>query len=141
MSEDSYLKFIKKLKNWVLPPVDSDLLPEIIRRRYTPEEAELLSKLPMRGQTAKQLSKISGIPVEDIEPKLDEMARKGLIYRYEEKKKVNYSIGTLMDSIYRMPWWLGQDEEWMELANRMMGLANQLQRNKAYKSDAEAIVR
>ena len=113
MSEDSYLKFIKKLKNWVLPPVDSDLLPEIIKRRYTPEEAELLSKLPMRGQTAKQLSKISGIPVEDIEPKLDEMARKGLIYRYEEKKKVNYSIGTLMDSIYRMPWWLGQDEEWM----------------------------
>ncbi len=118
MSDDSsYQKLIDHIKNWVIPLPESELLLPIMKMRYTAEEAEFLSTFPLVPHSAKVLSRKLGIPIEELKEKLDGFARRGLMHRRQEKRKVYYNLAEAMTSVLRMPFWWERTEDWMyELA-------------------------
>ncbi len=123
MSEkDSYQKLIDRMNNWFIPLPESEYLLPILKLLYTPEEAEFLSKIPLVFHSSKVLSRKLDIPLDELTKKLDGFADRGLVYRYEIGKKIQYRLADSMLSIFRTPWWKGVNEdkkvELASLANR-----------------------
>jgi ferredoxin len=52
---------------------------EILEILYTPEEAELASRMPVRPTSLEQLSARVGIPAEELRPRLEAMCDKGVV--------------------------------------------------------------
>jgi ferredoxin len=52
---------------------------EILEILYTPEEAELAARLPVKPMSLEQLSARLGLPAEQLRPRLEVMADKGLV--------------------------------------------------------------
>ena len=121
MSEiNSYQKLIDRIRNWFLPLPDSDLLIPILKLLYSAEEAEFLSSVPLIFHSSKVLSRKLGIPLTELTKKLDSFAERGLLYRYEIGKKIQYRLADSMLAIFRTPWWKDEDKK-VKLAS----LANQ----------------
>ncbi len=113
MAEDNtYQNLIDHLRNWIFDVPASPYLMPMLKMRFTPEEAKLCSKIPFLPHTAEELSKKLGIPLEKLTKKLDELAKKGIIYRVEGSTAIRYSFRDLIFSFYRMPGWKGIDDEW-----------------------------
>ncbi len=60
-------------------PVAREGWREILEILYTPEEAALAARLPVRPMSLEKLSARVGIPAEALRPRLDAMADKGLV--------------------------------------------------------------
>jgi Pyruvate/2-oxoacid:ferredoxin oxidoreductase delta subunit len=54
----------------------------LLERLFTPQEAELATYLSLERQTASEVAARAGQPLAEVEPRLVEMARKGLILAY-----------------------------------------------------------
>ncbi len=91
---------------------ESDYLLPILELRFTPEEAVFLAKIPFLPHSVDQLSEKLKIPIDELERKLDELARKGAIYRVEGRNAVRYALGDTLLIFYRTPGWPGIDDEW-----------------------------
>lgn len=80
----------------------------------TPEEADFLAKIPFRRLTPSEISQKTGIPLEELIEKLDELALKGVIYRIkgEVPSKNRYALADVMFAWYRMPWWSGKKDDY-----------------------------
>ncbi len=116
MSEnDSYQKLIDHHKKWIFGSPGPELLHEVFELMFTPNEAEFLSKIPFNGNgigyKANYLSKKLKIPIDELIEKLDDFARRGVVYRYHEGKAIRYANGDLNFMFYRGPWWAGIDNE------------------------------
>ena len=109
--KDSYQKLIDHHKKWIFGSPGPELLHELFEVLFTPEEAELLSKIPFLPYKTNYLSKKLKIPVEELTEKLDDFARRGVAYRYQEGKRVRYACGDLILMFLRTPWWTGIDNE------------------------------
>ncbi|GAH96858.1 unnamed protein product, partial [marine sediment metagenome] len=79
--------------------------------RFTPEEAEFLSKIPFLPHTAEELSEKVGIPVVKLTEKLDVFAQKGMIFRVEGRSAIRYSLPDSLFLFYRSIGWAGLDDE------------------------------
>ena len=93
MSEQEiYRKFIDWLGKtwWGLP--DSERLLPLIKARYTPEEAEFLTGFPFSGRSLEELSDFKSMPPDQLEPYLDELARKGIVFKREAENTFRYSL-------------------------------------------------
>ena len=113
MSEnDSYQKLIDRTSNWFIPLPDSEYLLPILKLLYTPEEAEFLSKIPLVFHSNKILSRKLDIPLDELTQKLDSFAERGLLYRYEIGRKIQYSLADSMLAIFRTPWWKNEKDDW-----------------------------
>jgi len=114
MSEDEpYIKLKKRLQAFLFPLVDSPYTMDLLKLRYTPEEAELCSKIPFMGHSLKYISKKVGIPEDELAPKLDTLAKKALIIKFGKGRKTTYSLAENQMSMFRNPFWSGKDEEWI----------------------------
>jgi Pyruvate/2-oxoacid:ferredoxin oxidoreductase delta subunit len=112
MSEDlQYEELIKHLKNWILRLPDSEYLMPMLKLRFTPEEAKLLSKIPFLGHTAEQISLKVNIPVKKLGKKLDKLAKSGIIFRSERGSSVRYSLCDSLFIFYRAIGWKGMDDK------------------------------
>jgi ferredoxin len=60
-------------------PVAREGWQEVLEILYTPEEAALAARLPVRPMSLEKLSARVGIPAEALKPRLDAMADKGLV--------------------------------------------------------------
>ena len=110
MSEiESYQKLINRMKNWFIPLPDSDHLLPILKLLCSAEEAEFLSEIPLVFYSSKMLSRKLGIPLDELSKKFDSFAERGLVYRYEIGKKVQYRLADSMLAIFRTPWWKDVD--------------------------------
>jgi len=109
--KDSYQKLIDHHNKWVFGAPGPNLLRELFEIIFTPEEAELLSKIPFMPYKANYLSKKLKIPVEELTKKLDDFAQRGVVFRYQEGKRVRYAHGDLILMFLRTPWWTGIDDE------------------------------
>ena len=80
-----YHHFVDWLRQtwWGLP--ESDYLLPLIRAQYTPEEASLLTAIPFSGKNLEELAEIKQMDPAELRKQLDAMARKGLVFRSEEK--------------------------------------------------------
>ena len=109
-SEDSYTKLIAHFREWIFGLPDGEEILTLLKWRITPDEAELLSKLPFLAHTPKQLSERLDIPVEELTEKLEALSKKGLIFRVEGSSSIRYAM-TDSSWPFRTWGWVGKDDE------------------------------
>lgn len=101
MNENLYKKLARHLDDLPggYPATESGVELRILRRLFTPEEAELALKLSVIPEFPAQVAKRVRLPEEDVAERLESMAKKGLIYRYRRKDEparymaANFVIG------------------------------------------------
>ena len=108
---------------WHGLPETDELVP-LLKARCTLDEAELLTGLPFSGTPLDQLAKIKRTTPEELGPKLDVLARKGLVFRRVKNGRTLYRFNDLMFAWMRSPFWPGRNDEHSRtlapLANRYM---------------------
>ncbi|MFX0052653.1 MAG: ATP-binding protein [Candidatus Hermodarchaeota archaeon] len=67
---------------------------------YTPEEADLSSKMKLKGETAKELAVRLNIPINGLEEKLETMYAKGQIYAINSSRGRRYGLIPFVVGIY-----------------------------------------
>ena len=112
MSEpEVYQRFIDWLRQqpWELPETE-ELLP-LIKDTYTPEEAALLTGMPFSGRNLEELAETKQIAPAELQPKLNAMARRGLVFRTVRGDTVRYSLNTAYFVFMRSAFWPGGTDE------------------------------
>lgn len=84
MTEDVYTKLALHLDEMPIGAPMSDELIKILSILFSPEEAELATGLPFMNPSLEQLSRITGMPVGELEAMLDGMVSKGIVFRREK---------------------------------------------------------
>lgn len=87
MAKDIYKKLAKHLDNLPggFPSTKSGVELRILRRLFTPEEAELALHMPIIPEEPQVIARRAKITPEEAPRRLEEMAKKGLIYRVESE--------------------------------------------------------
>ncbi len=108
---DHYSRLIKHMKGWIIGLPDAEDMLPLLEARMTPEEAEFLATFPFLPKTIEELSQTYDAPIDDLQARLDPMARKGLIFRHESRSTVRYALNGSMFMLYRSPFWSGRDDK------------------------------
>jgi Pyruvate/2-oxoacid:ferredoxin oxidoreductase delta subunit len=108
--DESYLRLIEHFREWVFGMPDSEELLPILKWLITPDEAELMAKIPFLPHTAEQLSERLGILVEELREQLEVLSKKGLIFRSEGSTSTRYAM-TDSSWPHRTWGWRGEDNE------------------------------
>ncbi len=112
MSKTKFYKdLIERFNNWIFRLPNSTYLIHILKLRFTPEEAQFLAKIPFIVHTAEQLSEKLDIPVKELTEKLDNFARKGIIFRYDDDSIIRYSLCDSNFIFYRSIGWKGEEDK------------------------------
>ncbi|MBA7518834.1 hypothetical protein ES705_10908 [subsurface metagenome] len=112
ISKTKYYKdLIERFNNWIFRLPDSKHLMPLLKIIFTPEEAQFLSKIPFIGHTAEQLSEKLEIPENELKEKLENFARKGIVFRYDDGSIVRYSLCDPNFIFYRSIGWKGEDNK------------------------------
>ncbi len=101
MATDVYTKLARHLDDLPagFPATTTGVELRILRRLFTPEEAELALKLSLLEEEPRVIARRAGLPVEECARRLEEMAGKGLIYRTQAEGKparymaIQFAIG------------------------------------------------
>ena len=120
--EEIYRLFIEWMKkSWYGLPEAEEMIP-LIRARYTPEEASLLTGLPYSETELEVLAKMKGMNPSELAPLLDDLARKGVVFRSARGGKVGYSLNDPFFVLLRSSFWLAHPDQ---TRRAMAPLANQ----------------
>ena len=96
---------------------DSEDMIELINARYTPEDAALLTGMPYHYQTIEELAEAKQMPVEQLQPRLDALARKGVVWKTFQYGKTRYRLCDTFLIFYRSVYWGGgRDSEHYKMA-------------------------
>jgi ferredoxin len=89
MATDVYHRLARHLDDLPggFPPTESGVEQRILRRLFTPEEAELATHLTLLAEEPRVIARRAKIPPDEAAKRLEEMARKGLIYRVRPRGK------------------------------------------------------
>jgi NAD-dependent dihydropyrimidine dehydrogenase PreA subunit len=111
MSDDAiYRRFIDWFKNtWPLPETD-ELLP-LVRARYSPEDAALLTDMPLRPASVEELAELKQADPRELATRLDALAKQGVVYRRVQEGGVLYRPSDAFFTFLRSSYWAGQDNE------------------------------
>ncbi len=92
MARDVYQRLRRHLDELPagFPATDSGVELRILERLFTPEEAELALKVTLIPETAKVIARRAGLSEDQTRRRLDQMARKGLIFRYQYQGQTHY---------------------------------------------------
>ena len=109
--QEIYQRFIDWLKQswWGLPEAD-ELRPLIIAT-YTPEEASLLTGIPFSGRDLQELAEMKQMDPIELNHWLEELARKGLVFRIVSGDTVRYSLNDALFVYFRSSFWAGHTDE------------------------------
>ncbi len=102
-----YEKFIEWFRPSPMSFPDSEDFVELIKVRYTPEDAELLTDIPFKGKTIEEIAEIKNMSVEDLQPRLDALAKKGVIWKIFRYGAYKYRLCDFFLSFYRSVYWGG----------------------------------
>jgi ferredoxin len=89
MTEDVYRKLARHLDNLPggFPPTESGVEQRILRRLFAPEDAELALSLTLIAEEPRVIAHRARIPVREAARRLEELAKKGLIFSYHREGK------------------------------------------------------
>ena len=89
MTEEIYRKLARHLDSLPggFPPTESGVELRILRRLFSPDEAELAVHLTLLPDEPSAVAQRAKIPPEEAAERLEEMATKGLIFRMDSKGK------------------------------------------------------
>jgi electron transport complex protein RnfB len=102
MSEDVY----ERLREFMdtlpagYPTTPTGVEIKILKKLFSPEEAELTMKLKNEPEEISVIKARVGMDVAELAPKLEEMAQKGLIFRVRKGKKELYQAFQFVVGIY-----------------------------------------
>jgi electron transport complex protein RnfB len=83
------------------PATDSGVEQRILRRLFTPDEAELALHLTLLSEPARVIARRAKIPVDEATQRLQEMERKGLIFVYHrDDREAEYMATHFAVGIY-----------------------------------------
>jgi NAD-dependent dihydropyrimidine dehydrogenase PreA subunit len=86
MKEETYRRLAEHLDR--LPggfaPSDTGADLQLLKRLFTPEEAELATHLTLDQEEARVIARRAGLPLGEAEERLEEMAHKGLIFAVQQ---------------------------------------------------------
>ncbi len=101
MAERVYQDLAKHLDNLPggFPPAESGADIRILQRLFTPEEARLTLHLNLIAEPPKVIARRAGLPLAEVKERLEEMARKGLVYGNYRDENVPKYLAT--------PWVIG----------------------------------
>ncbi len=74
----------------------NEVLTEILGTLFTPEEAELAARMPYGFASTGRLSRILGVPADELENRLDSMADKGLVLDLRKGDKAWWYLSPLV---------------------------------------------
>ncbi len=103
MTTDVYEKLAGHLDNLPagFPRTESGVEMRILRRLFTPQEAELATRLSLIAEDAHVIARRAGLPYEETAQRLDEMERKGLIFAlHKEGRTTRYQALGYVVGIY-----------------------------------------
>jgi len=117
MATDVYARLARHLDDLPagFPATASGVEQRILRRLFTPEEAELALKLSLLEEEPRVIARRAGLPVDECVRRLEEMAHKGLIYRTQAEGKparymaIQFAIGIWEFQVNRLDDGLVQD--------------------------------
>ena len=87
MADDIYKRLAEHLDNLPggFPPTESGVEIRILKRLFTPEEAEFALQLTLIPEEARVIAHRAKVTIRDAEVRLESMAKKGLVFRVELK--------------------------------------------------------
>ncbi len=99
---DVYQKLAKHLDNLPagFPPTESGVELRILKRLFTPEEAEIASGLMMMPEPAGAIAARLGKEEKELAPMLESMSRKGLIFRHTKDGVTTYMAAQFVVGIW-----------------------------------------
>lgn len=102
MSDDPYRRLQEFLDRFPLgfPQTPEGIELEILKRLFTEEEARIAVFLTPEPEQASQIAERAGRPKEDLESRLEAMARKGLLFRVRRDGKALYRAAPFMIGLY-----------------------------------------
>ncbi|HNS50933.1 MAG TPA: 4Fe-4S binding protein [Anaerolineae bacterium] len=89
MATDAYQRLAKHLDGLPggYPPTESGVELRILRRLFTPEEAELALSLTLLAEEPRVISRRAGITTAEAAERLEAMEKKGLIYAVHSRRR------------------------------------------------------
>ncbi|MBL7209087.1 MAG: winged helix-turn-helix transcriptional regulator [Dehalococcoidia bacterium] len=132
--QEVYERFMDSLKQswWGLP--EADELAPLIMATYTPEEASLLTGIPFSGRNVEELAEMKQMDATELRKQMDELAKKGLVFRTVKGDTVRYSLNDSMFVDYRSTFWPGRTDE---RSKAMAPLVNQYYYNGGWDQYAD----
>jgi formate hydrogenlyase subunit 6/NADH:ubiquinone oxidoreductase subunit I len=109
---DPYERLIRHIRNWLFGLPDSGILRKLIKTRFTPEEAEFLSRFPHRPTTLDQLCEHLQMTTDELLITMAPVIKKGFVCEFESSKSVRYAFTDPIFFYYRMPGWKGESDKW-----------------------------
>lgn len=108
---DVYEKFVQWLKkSWFGVP-DSKHMMDAVKATYSPEDAAFLIGMPYKLTSLKELSSQRQMEESELEPLLNRLAVKGLIWKSVGEKGTYYSMNDLFFVIMRSSFWGGKEDD------------------------------
>lgn len=110
-NQSMYDKFVEWLRqSWGHLPDSVELMP-LTKATYSEEEAELLTGMPFSDQTVEELAALKQMNPQDLTPRLDDLAARGLIFRVKQGETVQYRLPDARFVFLRSFFWAGRDNE------------------------------
>ncbi|MDY6842620.1 MAG: 4Fe-4S binding protein [Thermodesulfobacteriota bacterium] len=117
--KEIYEKFIEWLRTTFLPLPDVGEFPlDIVKARYTPEDAALLTGMPFVPTSLEELAKLKGIELDILKARLDELAKQGVVRKTREG---TYYLNEPFFVFLRSTFWPGREDE---VTKKVAPLAN-----------------
>ena len=108
MSEDIYRKVQRQLDQYSIgfPETESGVEIEILKLLFTEKEAELFNKMTGELETAQSVSERLNQPLEKATEGLENLAKKGLLYRIRQDGSLVYSAIPFIHGLleFQAPW-------------------------------------
>jgi len=90
---------------------DAESRMAVTMATFSPEEALLMTGMSFQGRDLEELAEEKGIDPAELGPRLEAMAKKGLVFRTVKADTVRYSLNDAQFGIYRGTFWPGTDDE------------------------------
>lgn len=102
MSQDVYQRLAHHLNELPagFPPTESGVELRILRRLFTPDEAELALHLTLLAEPVRVVAHRAGLDEAEVGRRLYEMSRKGLIYRLHKGEELHYMAAQFVIGIW-----------------------------------------
>ena len=102
MSDEPYLRLREFLDQFPLgfPKTPSGVEIKILKRLFTEEEAKTAMLLSPVPEEVSEIAKRTGLDEKELEPRLEAMSKKGLIFRIRREGKTLYNAAPFMIGLY-----------------------------------------
>jgi len=100
VGKDIYRELGKKIDHMPIRAPWSETFGELLRELYTPDEAELITRMPYGMATLKRVARTSGLDEDRLLPLLEGLCDKGLVMDINANGVTRYAVSPLVIGIF-----------------------------------------